>query len=149
MLSAQTQEANCDAWIDVFTRLNSDGLPTLDHLERITSPEVRFRDPFNDMVGRSAVLELLEHTRRQIRDVRFQIIDRASSGQRVYLKWEMTGRLRLLGVWRVEGMSELVFDAEGKLKQHRDYWDASEQFYGRLPVIGWVLARIRSLASVS
>ena len=109
---------------------------------------MRFRDPFNDLVGLPAVRKLLEHTRRQVRDVRFRVLDKAEAGERVYLKWEMTGNVRLLGLWRVQGMSELVFDAAGKLTLHQDYWDASEQFYARLPLFGWLLRRIRALAAI-
>jgi len=142
-----SQQQNCRDWIEVFTRLESDGAPSLERLERMVSADVRFRDPFNDLVGPSALRGLLEHTRRQIPDVRFEVIEQAPQGQRVYLKWEMTGTIRVIGFWRVQGVSELVFNDAGKLVLHQDYWDASEQFYARLPLFGWILRRIRSLAS--
>lgn len=46
-------------------------------------------------------------------------------------------------------MSELVLDGESRLKLDQDYWDASKQSYSRLPVIGRLMSRIGSLASVS
>ena len=143
-----SQQQNRQAWIEVFTRLGPDGVPPLENLEEIVSSDVRFRDPFNDLVGPKALRALLEHTRRQIPDVRFQVMDQVTQGRRVYLKWEMTGTIRVLGFWRVQGMSELLFNDRGKLMLHQDYWDASEQFYARLPLFGWMLRRIRSLAAV-
>ena len=142
------QQQNLQAWIEVFTHLGADGVPSLERLERVVSRDVRFRDPFNDLLGVSAVHGLLEHTRRQIPDVRFQVIDQVTQGRRVYLKWKMAGTLRVLGFWRVQGMSELVFNDGGKVMLHQDYWDASEQFYARLPLFGWILRRIRSMAAV-
>ena len=91
-------------------------MPSLEYLERITTPDVRFRDPFNDIVGRTALRALLEHTRRQVKDVRFELLDKAISGQRMYLKWGMSGTVRVLGSWQVQGVSELEFDEEGKVK---------------------------------
>jgi len=142
------QQKNLQAWIEMFERLGTDGVPSLERLEQLVSSDVRFRDPFNDLVGPSALQALLEHTRRQVPDVRFQVMDKVAQGQRAYLKWEMTGTLRVLGLWRVQGMSELVFDDAGKLTLHQDYWDASEQFYARLPLFGWLLRRIRAVAAV-
>lgn len=143
------QQNNRDAWIEVFTLLGSQGVPSLQHLERILAPGVRFRDPFNDLVGIPALRAVLEHTVQHLRDVQFTVVDSSASGRREYLKWEMSGTLRWLGNWRVVGMSELEFDDDGLLVLHQDYWDASEEFYGRLPVIGWMLRRVRSLASVA
>lgn len=149
MKDNRQQAQNCDAWIQVFTRLGTDGPPSMDHLLRITCADVQFKDPFNDIVGQPALLALLQHTCRQIQGVSFEVLDKMSSGPRVYLKWTMTGRLRLLGLWQVQGMSELMFDAQGRLSIHRDYWDASEYFYARLPIIGSLLRWIRSQASAS
>ncbi len=52
MNRVRKQQDNCQAWIEVFTRLGAEGVPALDHLEQITTPDVRFRDPFNDIAGR-------------------------------------------------------------------------------------------------
>ena len=121
----------------------------MERLEQITSDDVRFVDPFNDLVGRPALQRLLEHTRSQVANVRFEVFDIAQSGDHTYLKWQMKGDVRLLGAWQVTGMSELKFDADGKIVEHLDYWDASTQFYAHLPIIGRLLKRLRSLASIS
>ncbi len=148
MSSNPAQQPNCDAWIAAFTRLHQDGVPSMQRLSEITAPTVRFRDPFNDLSGREALRALLSHTREQVADVRFRVLDRAVSDKRVYLKWEMTGMVKLLGDWRVTGMSELLFDDEDRLLLHQDHWDASAQFYERLPVIGWLLRRIRNVVAI-
>lgn len=73
-------------------------MPALDHLKQITTGDVRFRDPFNDIVGRPSLRALREYTRRQVQELRFEVLDTTDSGRRVYLKWEMTGKLPVLGL---------------------------------------------------
>ena len=41
------------------------------------------------------------------------------------------------------------FDAEGRVTSHRDYWDAAEELYMTLPVIGWLMRRLRGALSAS
>ncbi len=93
MNRVQKQQDNSHAWIEAFTRLGAEGVTALDHLEQITTRDVRFRDPFNDIVGTPSLRALLEHTRRQVQEVRLEVLDTADSGERLYLKWEMSGRL--------------------------------------------------------
>jgi hypothetical protein len=41
----------------------------------------------------------------------------------------------------------VVFNDRGLVSEHVDYWDASEQFYMKLPVIGSILRFIRNKAA--
>jgi hypothetical protein len=140
-------EETCAAWIALFTELGASGAPSAERLAGLAVDEVRFRDPFNDLRGREPLRRLLEHTRRQVRDPRFEVLDTAWSGRTVYLQWVMTGRVPVLGDWRVEGLSQVCFAEDGRVESHLDYWDAAEQFYGRLPVLGPLLRRIGARAA--
>jgi len=37
----------------------------------------------------------------------------------------------------------LKFDAAGKVNYHRDYWDAAEELYEKLPLIGPLMRGLR------
>lgn len=145
---SHTETPQLDAWIRVFTELGANGPPSMTQLERITAEDVRFHDPFNDLVGRESLLRLLEHTHAHVRDLKFEVLDTVQSENRAYLKWTMTGKIPVLGAWSVTGMSEIQFSGDGRASMHQDYWDASVYFYNRLPVIGWLLRRLRSVASI-
>ena len=80
MNQQDARQNSCNAWIEIFSRLGKDGVPSLERLEQITSDDVRFVDPFNDLVGRPALQRLLEHTRSHIANVRFEVFDIAQSG---------------------------------------------------------------------
>jgi hypothetical protein len=38
--------------------------------------------------------------------------------------------------WTIRGATHLRFAADGRIRYHRDYWDAAEELYAKLPVIG-------------
>jgi hypothetical protein len=53
------------------------------------------------------------------------------------LTWEFTFRLRGRGAAElVRGATHLRFAPDGRISYHRDYWDAAEELYAKLPVLG-------------
>lgn len=147
MATADDVAQACSDWISVFTRLSTDGVPSTNRLVQLTTEDVRFRDPFNDLRGREALHALLIHTLNQIQDQRVEVRDTAISEHTAYVKWEMTGRIAVIGDWKVTGMSELQFAKDGRLMAHLDYWDAATDFYARLPVLGRIIRFVASKAS--
>jgi hypothetical protein len=145
----QHLQAQCDRWIRLFSELSNTGAPGLGQLQDIAVADVQFRDPFNDVTGLAWVQRLLEHTRRQVSALCFIVHDTAWSGTTAYVRWTMTGRVRVIGDWRVEGVSEIRFAEDGRVAAHIDHWDSASQFYGRLPVIGWLLRHIAAKARIS
>ncbi len=118
---------------------------TLDRLEELCAPEVRFRDPFNDVTGvdrfRAVLVKMFEDTV----EPRFTIVDRAVSGNVCYLRWDFSFRSpgRRGEAWHIVGMSEVHFDEAGKVAAHLDHWDSGAQFYEKLPVVGALVRAVR------
>ena len=67
------------AWISLFTELDVRGVPSSERLATIADPEVRFRDPFNDVCAIESLRRLLAHSRRQLPGARFEVLDTAWS----------------------------------------------------------------------
>lgn len=133
-------------WIRFFETLTPQ---TVSHLTDITVPEVHFRDPFHDVYGRDAVERILRHTCTTLKESRFTIHGVAQPGPRIgYVRWTMTATVPVMGAWLVEGMSEVHLSPDGRVQEHLDHWDASTQFYHRLPVVGRFLALFRRLGTV-
>jgi hypothetical protein len=62
------------------------------------------------------------------------------------LTWDMTfriRRLRPLELRTIHGATHLKFDATGRVAYHRDYWDAAEELYAKLPLIGPLMRWLR------
>ena len=47
----------------------------------------------------------------------------------------------------VRGASHLVLDAQGLVTLHRDYWDATEELYEKLPVVGALMRWLKQRAN--
>ncbi len=152
--TAKTGDANSgpiDAYVGFFETLTPERLDRLG--DRVT-PDVHFKDPFNDVTGIDAMRAIFEHMFETIEDPVFQVTHRAPSieNEKVwFLRWRLTGRLPAVlgGDWVVTGMSEIHVAPDGRVSAHIDYWDAGQHFYERLPLIGAVIRLLRRRAGRS
>lgn len=129
-------------YIRYFTELSPE---TVGRIDRLAVPDVHFKDPFNDFHSRDRLRHLFQDMFRKLVAPRFIVRDHAVSGQIAYLRWTFTFRVgRNPKPWVIEGMSEVRFDHAGHVVSHIDHWDAGEQFYARLPVLGWILRKIQA-----
>ncbi|MEY2622185.1 MAG: hypothetical protein RIT26_2005 [Pseudomonadota bacterium] len=120
-------------------------------LARHYAPEVRFKDPFNEVQGLAEVERLFRHMFVQLDEPRFVVRERIVQGSQAFLTWDFLFRFRrfdTVTVQTVRGATHLVFNDQGLAVLHRDYWDAAEEMYEKLPVLGglmrWLKARARS-----
>jgi hypothetical protein len=49
----------------------------------------------------------------------------------------------------IHGCTHFHFGADGRVTRHRDYWDAAEELYEKLPLVGALMRLLRRRASVS
>ena len=136
-------DAALKRYAEFFELLTAERLALLDG---VMTDDVYFTDPFNSVRGIEKVRGVFADMYTQLSDARFAVTHAAmaedGSG---LLRWELNGKLRRTGEpWHVEGMSQVRFGPDGRVSEHVDYWDAARQFYERLPVVGWLLRRIRA-----
>jgi steroid Delta-isomerase len=124
---------------------------TLAELDQHYAHQVRFKDPFNEVQGRAAVQAIFAHMFEQLHEPRFVVRERMLQGQRAFLTWDFIFRFQrydTLSEQVIHGATYLEMDAQGKVILHRDYWDAAEELYEKLPLVGglmrWLKARARS-----
>jgi hypothetical protein len=112
------------------------------------SADAYFKDPFNEVRGVEAIQRIFTHMFRQVDAPRFFVSERVADANGVMLVWEFGYRVRLWGrgeAQRMRGVSHLKFDADGKVNYHRDYWDAAEELYMKLPAIGSLMRGLRRM----
>jgi steroid Delta-isomerase len=129
---------------------------TPESVERIGdyyAPDARFKDPFNDVRGVPAIRQVFHHMFGQVAQPRFIVTDRIA-GANAYcavLVWQFHFKARFGLRERaqiIHGASHLRFDAAGLVTLHRDYWDAAEELYAKLPLLGTLMrALARKLAA--
>ncbi len=131
--------------IDPFQRyLESLTAETVPQMAELVASDVRFIDPFHDVSGTASMQRVFAAIFVSLKNVRFTVIDRAWSGNAWYLRWRFEAERRNSGqIFAFDGMSELYFDAEGRVRLYRDHWDAATGFYEKLPVLGLVLRWLR------
>ncbi len=98
-----------------------------------------FKDPFNDVTGVTKIAPIFGEMFEAMHDPRFNIITAVEQGDEAFLTWDFTFRVKKFRPdqsMTIHGASHLRFDAIGKIAMHRDYWDAAEELYAKLPLIG-------------
>jgi steroid delta-isomerase len=129
--------APAQAYARAFEALTPETLPGL---VRLWTEDVVFRDPFNHVVGHAASLAVYRHMYATTDDPRFVVTDVAASESAAYLKWRMTFRPKdKAETWAIEGMSELLFADDGRVRVHADHWDAASQLYEKVTGLGWLM----------
>lgn len=109
----------------------------------LTTPDVRFADPFHDIRGHAALRVLLERTRESAQSVEVTLRDAAMGREAGYLRWRFRICRKQGQVFDLEGMSELFFDAEGLVSEHVDHWDSTTQLYLKIPLLGGLINLVR------
>ncbi|WP_232522622.1 nuclear transport factor 2 family protein [Chitinibacter sp. GC72] len=120
---------------------------TLDQVAHFYQPQARFKDPFNDVVGQAAIRSIFAHMFATTSNPRFVIGERLVQGQQAFVTWVFAFELKGKS-YRIEGGSHLMFGDDGRVLNHRDYWDAAEELLQKLPVIGWPIRCLRGLFAV-
>ncbi|MCK6408790.1 nuclear transport factor 2 family protein [Thauera sp.] len=117
-------------------------------LDALYAPGARFKDPFNEVTGTAAIRRIFAHMFATTDAPRFVVTDCIEQGEQAMLGWEFHFVLRGRALI-VRGVTHLRFDADGRVVLHRDYWDAAEELYEQLPLLGGVMRLIKRRLSAS
>ena len=122
-------------------------LPSL--LSSMYAVDAQFKDPFNDVRGVAAIAAIFRHMFEQVDAPRFVVVTRVLQGDNAFLVWEFTFRMKRFSPARqcIRGATHIVFDAAGAVVLHRDYWDAAEELYEKLPVVGALMRWLKRTAN--
>ncbi|MFU2486082.1 nuclear transport factor 2 family protein [Thauera sp. WH-1] len=115
---------------------------TLAGLDALYAADARFKDPFNEVVGTAAIRRIFAHMFDTVDAPRFVVTERIAQGAQAMLGWDFHFVLRGRPVV-VHGVTHLRFDAGGRVVLHRDYWDAAEELYEKLPLLGTLMRALR------
>jgi len=122
---------------------------TLVRIGEIYAADARFKDPFNDVRGLDTIKGIFEHMFTQVDAPRFVVTNRVLQGEQAFLTWDFLFRMKRFSkeTQCIRGSTHIVFDAEGAVVLHRDYWDAAEELYEKLPVLGGLMRLLKRAAN--
>jgi ketosteroid isomerase-like protein len=112
--------------------------------------DARFKDPFNDVTGVAAIQHIFAHMFQALERPHFVVTGQVLQGQQCFMTWEF--RFGFTNFKKGEqqvilGGSHLVFSEAGLVTLHRDYWDAAEELYEKLPVVGGLMRWLKRRAN--
>ena len=123
---------------------------TLDEqLASVYAPGAHFKDPFNEVQGHAPIARIFSHMFHQVDDPSFHVVTGIQQGDDAFLTWEFRFRMKRYRTdpQCVRGATHIVFDKRGLVKLHRDYWDAAEELYEKLPLLGAFMKMLKRAAA--
>ncbi len=111
----------------------------LERLANVYTEDAYFRDPFNEVRGVQELTRVLRHMFETLDDPAFHIRETLLEGSAALLVWDFDFRVKSWkpGVTRrIHGASHIRFAPDGRVEYHRDYWDAANELYAKLPIVG-------------
>jgi steroid delta-isomerase len=102
-----------------------------------------FKDPFNEVHRVEDIRAIFARMFAQLEAPRFCVLSRMVDGAHAFLVWELEFRFRGGKPARIHGVSRIEFGPDGRVTYHRDYWDAAEELYEKIPVLGAFMRWLR------
>ncbi|MBW0168182.1 MAG: nuclear transport factor 2 family protein [Vulcanococcus sp.] len=121
--------------------------PTEQQWREAYSEDVVFEDPTQKKTGLKAYLDAQEGLLRRCDDVLLKPLAIACDGNTAFVEWEMG--LKIKGIEFIyPGATRLLLNDDGKIVDHRDYFDFVGPTFEPVPVIGsfvrWLYKRFVS-----
>lgn len=140
-------EAAVTALVAFFENLSPSSLAGIQHYY---APNARFKDPFNDVQGVGAIAHIFLHMFDTLESPRFVVVERVVQGTQCFLTWEFHFRFKAMRKGQdqcILGASHLRLGPDGLVTLHRDYWDAAEELYEKLPLVGSLMRWLKRQAA--
>ena len=120
------------------------------HIKNLYAPKARFKDPFNDVRGTAEIERIFQHMFVSLEAPRFVVVAQIVDGSQAFLTWEFRFKFKRFDTQTeqvVLGTTHLVLDEQGQISLHRDYWDAAEELYEKLPLVGSLMRWLKGRAN--
>lgn len=169
-------EKQLKAYVDAFACMTPDTFKT--ELSKVFADDVYFQDPFNQVHGKANTLKVFAHMYQTLHQPTFSISHYAISPGRTFstcanhqtlpagknVHKDLHQNLEFIGLilWdfhfalktdtppmQIQGTSKVTFNAEGLVDSHIDFWDAGSEVYAKVPLLGWMIRKVRHKLSAS
>lgn len=148
-MSALSLDPRTARLVQAYEALSPSTLPAL---MQLYDEGATFKDPFNEVHGRAPIQRIFGHMFEALVAPRFTVQHTVTEGDMAFITWDFEF-LREAGgkTWHIHGASCIRYGAQGQVLAHRDYWDAAEELYEKLPLIGrlmhWLRGRLATPAA--
>jgi steroid Delta-isomerase len=122
----------------------------VERLRMFYTDDAYFKDPFNEVRGVAEVQRIFRHMYVALDNPHFVVTGRVVDGAQCFLVWEFRFRFKRFDTTTlqvVRGGSHLQLAPDGRIAYHRDYWDAAEELYEKLPLVGGLMRWLKKRAN--
>jgi steroid Delta-isomerase len=117
-------------------------------MQEIYTNDAYFKDPFNEVHGLEPVRAIFSHMFVKIDNPKFKVLSHILGDNEAFLVWDFLLTFKGEKIERkIHGSSHLKFSSDGKIAYHRDYWDAAEELYEQLPILGSIMRWLKKRAN--
>ena len=127
-----------------FNALNKNNVSEV--VDTFYHPDLEFSDPIVKVKGREAMKKYYADMYKKVEEVKFAFNEFVSMGDTVVGVWVMTLKTDSLNggePFTVDGNSVIRF-RDGQAIYHRDYFDVGAMVYEKIPVVGWMVRKVKS-----
>lgn len=117
-----------------------------DRIRAAYGEEIFFNDTLKTLRRRDELVEYMKESASQLEAGTVEFLSTIRDGDDHYLRWRMSLTFKKLADGKPThscGMSHLRFDGDGKVVLHQDFWDSTGGFFEHLPVVGWMITRVK------
>jgi len=138
--------AQVESLVHFFETLNPAGVA---RMGEFYAADTWFKDPFNEVQGLAQVQHIFSHMYVALDRPRFVVTTQVVEGRQCFLIWNFEFYFRRRGpqpLQTIRGASHISFNEAGLVARHRDYWDAAEELYEKLPLLGSLMRWLKKRA---
>lgn len=139
-------QASLDKLIAFFESVS---LASVEKIHHVYTEDAYFKDPFNEVHGIDHVRRIFAHMFVQVGQPRFVITATVLQGDAAFLCWDFLFTMKRFHPDEqcIRGATHIRFAADGRVMMHRDYWDAAEELYEKLPLLGSLMRFLKRTAN--
>ncbi len=113
----------------------------------VYAPTGYLNDTLVGIQGVSTIEAYFRNTAEKANLLKVEFLDRGAVGIDWYARWRMTVAVDGLNGGEpvvTYGVTQLRFDADGRVLLHKDFWDSGTGLYEQVPVLGTIVGRVRA-----
>ena len=145
-----TPEAAIQRVVHFFEHLQPADVARIGELYTV---DAQFKDPFNEVQSLPSIEHIFAHMFEALDAPRFVITTQVQQGTQCFVTWDFLFAMQRLDGGKtqtIRGATHFVLREEAgvwRVAVHRDYWDAAEELYEKLPVVGSLMRWLKKRAN--
>ncbi len=144
LFSKSALAAPIDTISKFFNAANKDNMKQV--CAEFYAADAEFDDPVHKIKGLDQIIKYYEHMYENVTDIKFNFTNHVTQDDKTFADWTMHLKAKGLNggeLVKVEGVSYFVFNKEGKVTYHRDYFDLGAMVYEYIPILGRLVKYVK------